>query len=196
MARKATAPSFGSEDGPRFGSLQTPEGKSVAGELAEWYRTLNEQKARAPDDNFGWLRVVYIVPSALGRAWQQLASMEEIVRHDWEGRKRCRLRGVIQFDEQAWASTSPAEAHDVALCQLLPPDAVRASVAQSLFTWPERQADNLQRLLGRNAYGVGPVYPKAGDTAYALGWNVKVIPAEGLSLGQFFKVNLPPAPTW
>lgn len=196
MARKAIAPSFGSEDGPRFAALRTPEGQSVAAALADWYRTLNNQNASAPDENLGWLRVVYVVPSALGRAWQQLASVEALVQHDWAGRKRCRLRGVIQFDDAAWASTSPAARGDVALCQLLTPEHVKASLADGPLTWPERQDPKFQRLLGRNFYGVGPVYPKSGDQAYALGWNVRVIPAEGLSLGQFFKVDLPPAPTW
>ena len=195
MARKPLAPSFGSEEGPRFASLRTPEGGSVAAALADWYRTLNDQSAAKPDENLGWFRVAYIVPAELCRAWQQLASAEAVVQHDWAGRKRCRLRGVIKFDDQAWASMSPSD-NDVALCQLLTPEQVKSSVADGPLTWPERQDAKHRRALGSNWYAVGPVYPKSGDEAYALGWFVKAIPAEGLALGQFFKVNLPPAPAW
>lgn len=199
MARKTTPAKFGTEHGPGFASLRTTSGEPVAVALANWRHTLDEHARSAPDDNLGWLRTVYLVPAAIGRAWQQLASIDVIAQHNWEGRKRCRLRGVIVFDELNWASTAggpEAKPQDVALTQLLTPEHVEASVAGRMLTWPERQDEKLVRTLGRNFFGVGPVYPKNGDEAWALGYNARVVPVEGLELGQWFKVTLPPAPQW
>lgn len=200
MARKATpAPKFGTDTGPGFGSLRTAGGELVAKALTDWRATLDEHSRTAPDDNLGWLRTVYLVPSAIGRAWQQLASIDVLMSHNWEGRKRCRLRGVIGFDGQQWASTAggdKAPPGDIALTQLLTPDFVKASIAGGMYTWQERQDDKLVRALGRNFFAVGPVFGKSGDEEWALGYNVRCIPVEGLELGQWFKITLPPAPQW
>lgn len=200
MARKTpAAPKFGTETGPGFGSLRTVGGELVATALAAWRAKLDEHHRATPDDNLGWLRTVYLVPPAIGRAWQQLASIDVVMQHNWEGRKRCRLRGVIGFDGQSWASTSGgdgAAAEDVVLTQLLTPEYITASVAGGCCTWPERQDEKLIRTLGRNFFAVGPVYPKHGDDEWALGYNVRCIPVEGLELGQWFKITLPPAPQW
>jgi hypothetical protein len=200
MARKAPpAPKFGMENGPGFGSLRTPMGDLAATALTNWREKLDEHHRATPDDNLGWLRTVYLIPAAIGRAWQVLASIDLVMQHNWDGRKRCRLRGVIGFDGQQWASTAGGEgapAEDVALTQLLTPEYVKASVAGGVYTWPERQDEKLVRTLGRNFFGVGPVYPKNGDDEWVLGYNVRCIPVEGLELGQWFKVQLPPAPNW
>jgi hypothetical protein len=200
MARKTEpAPLFGAATGPGFGSLRTAAGGLVAAALTNWRAVLDEHHKTAPDDNLGWLRTVYLVPSAIGRTWQQLQSVEAIYGHNWDGKKKCRLKSVIQFDGQPWASTSggpgsPPE--DVSLTQLLTPEFVAASLAGGMHTWPERQDEKLRRTLGSNFFAVGPVYPKTGDEQWALGYNVRVIPVEGLALGQWFKITLPPAPKW
>jgi hypothetical protein len=200
MARKATtAPKFGEENGPGFGSLRTPMGELVATTLANWRDKLDEHHRTTPDDNLGWLRTVYVIPAAIGRAWRTLGSIDVVMQHNWDGRKRCRLRGVIGLDGQQWASTMGGEgapADDVALTQLLTPEFVKASVAGGVYTYPERQDDKLVRTLGRNFFAVGPVYPKNGDDEWVLGYNVKCIPVDGLELGQWFKIQLPPAPQW
>lgn len=199
MARKTDPAPFGSSTGPGFGALRTAAGGLVATAVANWRATLDEHHKSAPDDNLGWLRTVYLVPSAIGRTWQQLQSVEAVTSHNWDGKKKCRLKSVLQFDGQPWASSSggpgsPPE--DVSLTQLLTPEFAQASIAGGMHTWPERQDEKLQRTLGRNFFAVGPVYPKAGDEAWALGYNVRVIPVEGLALGQWFKITLPPAPKW
>lgn len=201
MARKNTpAPTFGTATGPGFASLRTAAGGLVSSALTAWRAKLDEHHKAAPDDNLGWLRTVYLVPSAIGRTWQQLQSVEAIHAHNWDGKKKCRLKSVIQFDGQPWASSSggPGSApEDVSLTQLLTPEYIAASLAGRMYSLPERQDEKLRRILGANFFGVGPVYPKTGDDdEWALGYNVRVIPVEGLALGQWFKITLPPAPKW
>lgn len=198
MARRTNpAPVFGTSTGPGFGSLRTAAGGLVAAALTDWRAKLDEHARSAPDDNLGWLRTVYLVPSAIGRTWQQLQSVEAVTAHNWEAKKKCRLKAVVQFDGQPWASMAAGgDPMDVALTQLLTPAYAEASVAGGVFSWTARQDDKLVRTLGRNFFAVGPVYAKASDDAWALGYNVRVIPVEGLELGQWFKVTLPPAPQW
>lgn len=204
--KKHDRPKFGTPEGPKFSQLRvagiaTPT--SVAEALASWRSRLDEQVRTAPDDNLGWLRVVYLVPPALARAWQQLASVDVVTQHDWAGRKRCRVRGIIGFDDAQWISSAggPSEgttahpADDVALTQMITPK-FATEAAGGVYSWTDRQDEALVRKLGRNFFAVGPVYGKTGDEDWALGYNVRCIPVEGLELGQWFKITLPPAPTW
>lgn len=200
MARKKDTPNFGLAGGPGFSTLRTPTGATVAAVVADWRATLDEHARAAPDDNLGWLRGVYLVPAAIGRTWQQLSSLEAVTTHNWEGRKRCRLRGVVRFDGMEWASMAPggegAAVDDVVLVQLLTPAYVAESIAGRMHTYPERQDQHLQRTLGRNFFSVGPVYGKTGDDEWALGYTCRCIPVEGLELGQWFRLELPAAPKW
>lgn len=196
MSRKKAA-AFGTAEGPGITQLRTANGTRVPIAISEWRRMLDHQAQTIPDDNFGWLRTVYLVPLSLARSWASFFSVDRIVQHE-PGRKRLRLRGSFELDGRLWTPSSqePLDAEGkghVDLVELL--DALTFTDFPPMNYAQRMTAENVRRH-GSNYRGVGPVYRKTGDEAYVLGYTARAFAVDGLELGQWFKVQLPAAPTW
>lgn len=176
-----TRPPFGSANGPRFSQLTTPEGRSIADVVAAWNDALPELNQAGG----GWAPVAYLVPPALIRAWAVLSSVEEIRTHDFSGKKRCRLKGVIELDGQAWTPGGDLEP-GLALLGLLQPS--QDPLPDPLLSWDEAHQNAGQG--SARLFGIGPLYPKKGDTVYGLGHAARVFPVEQLFLGEWFRLDL------
>jgi len=194
---KQNAGEFGNPTGPGFADLRTANGQLVVAALSEWRQYLDQVARDTPDENLGWLRSVYLVPAALARSWASFYSLDRIAQHDWAGRKLCRLRGIVKLDDRNWTPISQDPLDDegkghTALCELIGADTIEGGP----LTYAERVQAEWKRKLGSNFFATGPIYPKAGKEQYAMGYNVRVLAVNGLRMGQWFKVQLPPAPTW
>lgn len=197
--KQKAAPRFGAIDGPGFSALRLASGELVVGALSRWRRQMSEN-GHADETNLGWLDRVYLVPTPLARSWAQFESLDLLATES--GKKKLRLRGVVKLDGKEWAVTggvrraspdAPPEMdlEHVALTELIDAEAMSASSVGRLYTFAERFAPEVTEVLGRNFRGIGPVFAKAGNEPLALGFNARVLPVEGLELGQWFALDLP-----
>jgi hypothetical protein len=195
MSKRKKPPTFGQPGGPGFSDLHLPGGEPLVAALSAW--------RRAPRDeaNLGWLGNVFVVPSALARSWAVLHSVD-IIHADSGSKKKPRLRGIVTLDGRQWTPTGPLITHSetnrdeldashLCLTELLPAEIIESGIAGRLFTLEQRMDPTVCEQLGRNFYGVGPVYPKAGEEPLGLGYNVRVFPVEELELGQWFSLTVP-----
>jgi len=200
MSKTKQRGEFGQPTGPGFSDLRTANGELAVAALSEWRQYLDGIARNTPDENLGWMRAVYLVPTTIARAWASMYTLDRIAQHDWGGRKVCRLRGVVELDGALWTPISQdaigkdGKGH-TALCRLLPPESFDGNVG-GLLPYPERITDTWKRKLGSNFFAVGPVYRPRGDEYFGLGHNVRVLAVDGLKPGQWFRVELPPEPQW